>query len=146
MEGESEYILQKVAELLLDESLNVKKQAENTCLSCTDNERNLLIDHIIAVFKSNWSKKPFHCSFIGETLSKMNKKERFAPSVVKKCLNLLLVDIFPKFTIPVIKDDKNTDEITQSQENEKFIESLTLFGQSFTCSIEGLELFFFFSV
>lgn len=141
MESES-YILQNIAELLIDESLNVRKQAEHTCLSCCDNERNLLIDQIISVFKSNWLKKHFQCSFITETLTKMNKKERFSPSIIKNCFDLLLVDVFPNFKNCINDENQNSDNQDQQQEKEYFINSCILFGQSFSLNIEGLDLLF----
>lgn len=143
MESES-FILQKVAQLLVDDSLNVRKQAEHTCLSCNDNERNLLIDQIISVFKDNCLKKPLQCSFIAETLLKMNKKERFTSNIITKFFNLFLIDIFPKFASSTNEDNEDSDEKTRLQEKEKFIESTIIFVQSFTKLIEGAELFFSF--
>lgn len=139
MESES-YILKNIAELLIDESLNVRKQAEHICLSCSDNERNLLINQIISVFKSNWSKKTLQCSFMAETLTKMNKKENFTSSLIKSCFNLLLVDVFPQYTKSINKE--NLEDQNKQQGNDVFLKSTILFGQSFTSKIEGLELLF----
>ena len=132
------FLLNNLAELLLDDSPAVKEQVQKTCLSTHDKERDLLFDQMIITFKNNFETKPKQCSYIIETLKKMDIQIPLSPNSSEKFLKLLLLDVFPRLSS--VKVDSESEEPSKNQDFQSLIQACYQIGQICVYSIDGLNL------
>lgn len=132
------FLLNNLAELLLDDSAAVKEQVQKTCLSTHDKERDFLFDQMIITFKNTFETKPKQCSYIIETLKKMDIQIPLSPNSIEKFLKLLLLDVFPRLS--TVKFNSESEEPSKTQDFQSLIQACYQIGQICVYSIDGLNL------